>query len=99
MTVNETLSDLGLERTRVLGGTADVHRSLVADTAAADTAAAFRVLTSNDAAPAGRAHDTVLASATTAREMTRLLAPPDLRGHVRCPTRPAGDRGARHRAR
>jgi beta-lactamase class A len=72
--VNETLSDLGLERTRVLGGTADVYRSLVADTAAADTAAAFRALTSNDAAPAVRAYDAVLASATTAREMTRLLA-------------------------
>jgi beta-lactamase class A len=72
--VNATLSDLGLERTRVLGGTADVHRSLVADTAAVDTAAAFRTLTSNDAAPAVRAYDAVLASATTAREMTRLLA-------------------------
>jgi beta-lactamase class A len=72
--VNETLSDLGLERTRVLGGTADVYRGLVADTAAADTAAAFRALTSNDAAPAVRAYDAVLASATTAREMTRLLA-------------------------
>jgi beta-lactamase class A len=71
--VNETLSDLGLERTRVLGGTADVHRSLVADTATADTAAAFRTLTSNDAAPAVRAYDAVLASATTPREMTRLL--------------------------
>jgi len=72
--VNETLSDLGLERTRVLGGTADVFRSLLADTAAADTAAAFRTLTSNDAAPAVRAYDAVLASATTPREMTRLLA-------------------------
>jgi beta-lactamase class A len=72
--VNATLSDLGLERTRVLGGTADVHRSLVADTAAVDTAAAFRTLTSNDAAPAVRAYDAVLTSATTAREMTRLLA-------------------------
>jgi beta-lactamase class A len=72
--VNETLSDLGLERTRVLGGTADVFRSLVADTAAADTAAAFRMLTSNDAAPAVRAYDAVLASATTPRDMTRLLA-------------------------
>jgi beta-lactamase class A len=72
--VNETLADLGLERTRVLGGTADVHRSLVADTATADTRAAFRALTSNDAVPAVRAYDAVLASATTPREMTRLLA-------------------------
>ncbi|MHA6621888.1 serine hydrolase [Pseudonocardia sp. DLS-67] len=72
--VNEALSDLGLERTRVHGGTADVYRGLVADTAAADTASAFRTLTSNDAAVAVRAYDAVLTSATTAREMTRLLA-------------------------
>jgi beta-lactamase class A len=72
--VNEALAGLGLERTRVLGGTADVYRGLVADTATADTAAAFRTLTSNDAAPSVRAYDAVLASATTAREMTRLLA-------------------------
>ncbi|MFC5234234.1 serine hydrolase [Pseudonocardia zijingensis] len=71
--VNAALDDLGLERTRVHGGTADVFRSLVADTAAPDTAAAFRALTSNDAAVAVRAYDAVLASATTAREMTRLL--------------------------
>ncbi len=72
--VNETLADLGLDRTRVLGGAADVHRGLVADTDTADTAAAFRALTSNDAALAVRAYDAVLASATTPREMTRLLA-------------------------
>jgi beta-lactamase class A len=72
--VNEALSDLGLERTRVHGGTADVYRSLVTDTAATDTASAFRTLTSNDTAVAVRAYDAVLASATTAREMTRLLA-------------------------
>jgi beta-lactamase class A len=72
--VNETLSDLGLESTRVMGGTSDVFRSLEADTATADTAAAFRTLTSNDAAPTVRAYDAVLASATTPREMTRLLA-------------------------
>jgi beta-lactamase class A len=72
--VNDALSDLGLERTRVHGGTADVYRSLVADTATTDTASAFRSLTSNDAAVAVRAYDAVLASATTAREMTTLLA-------------------------
>jgi beta-lactamase class A len=72
--VNETLRDLGLERTRVLGDTADVHRGLVADTGAPDTAAAFRALTSNDADLPVRAYDAVLASATTPREMTRLLA-------------------------
>ncbi|HYH30501.1 MAG TPA: serine hydrolase [Pseudonocardia sp.] len=71
--VNEALRDLGLERTRVLGSTADVYRSLVTDTAAADTVAAFRALTSNDAVPAVRAYDAVLASATTPRDMTGLL--------------------------
>jgi beta-lactamase class A len=72
--VNDALSDLGLACTRVHGGTADVYRSLVADTATTDTASAFRSLTSNDAAVAVRAYDAVLASATTAREMTTLLA-------------------------
>jgi hypothetical protein len=88
--VNETLSDLGLERTRVLGGTADVFRSLVADTAAADTAAAFRMLTSNDAAPAVGAYDAVLASATTAR--SRMVRPRGLAPAV--PVRPRAARRA-----
>jgi beta-lactamase class A len=51
-----------------------VQRALDADTATSDTAAAFRVLTSNDAAPRVRAYDPALGSATTARDMTRLLA-------------------------
>jgi beta-lactamase class A len=72
--VHEVLRDLELVHTRVQGGTADVHRTLVADTATADTAAAFRALTSNDAAPSVRAYDPALDSATTARDMTRLLA-------------------------
>jgi beta-lactamase class A len=73
-TVHDTLADLGVVETRVYGSTADVHRSLVADTAAADTAAAFRLLTSNDAAVQVSAYDPALGSATTARDMTRLLA-------------------------
>lgn len=72
--VETALHDLGMQRTRVRGGTADVHRSLIADTAAADTAAAFRVLTSNDATPEVRAYDPAYGSATTPRDMTRLLA-------------------------
>ncbi len=71
--VHEVLHDLGLTRTHVRGGTADVHRSLVADTATDDTDAAFRALTSNDAAPAVRAYDAALGSATTPRDMTGLL--------------------------
>jgi beta-lactamase class A len=72
--VLEVLHDLELRHTRVLGGTAEVHRTLVADTATTDTDAAFRALSSNDAAPAVRAYDAALDSATTARDMTRLLS-------------------------
>ncbi len=72
-TLDQVLDELGIGSTRVLGGTADVYRSLVADTAAADTAAAFRTLGSNDVAPRVRAYDPALGSATTARDMTRLL--------------------------
>ena len=71
--LNQVVDDLELGNTRVLGGTADVHRSLVADTAAVDTAAAFRTLGSNDEAPRISAYDPALGSATTARDMTRLL--------------------------
>jgi beta-lactamase class A len=69
----QAMADLGLTRTRVHGGTAEVHRTLVADTASADTAAAFEALTSHDVAPEVRAYSPVYGSATTAREMTMLL--------------------------
>ncbi|MFC4945962.1 serine hydrolase [Pseudonocardia sp. GCM10023141] len=71
--LHETLGELGIGRTTVQGGTAAVHRTLVADTAAADTAAAFRALASNDTAPHVRAYDPAYGSATTARDMTTLL--------------------------
>jgi beta-lactamase class A len=69
----QAMADLGLTRTRVRSGTAEVHRTLVADTASADTAAAFEALASHDVAPEVRAYDPVYGSATTAREMTMLL--------------------------
>lgn len=71
--LRETLHELGIHHTTVQGGTADAHRTLVADTASADTAAAFRALASNDAAPHVRAYDAAYGSATTPRDMTLLL--------------------------
>ncbi|CAM00695.1 beta-lactamase class A [Saccharopolyspora erythraea NRRL 2338] len=71
--VAETLAELGLERTRVVGGTADSHASLVRDTGAATAAEAFAELFDNDAAHTVSAYDPAYASATTPREMTRLL--------------------------
>lgn len=68
-----TLQELGVVNTTVQGGTDHAHRTLVADTATADTAAAFRALASNDAAPHVRAYDAAYGSATTARDMTLLL--------------------------
>lgn len=71
--LEETLRELGIEHTRVRGGTADVHRTLIADTSVSDISAAFRVLESNDVAPEVRAYDPAYGSATTARDMTTLL--------------------------
>ena len=71
--VADTLADLGLERTRVVGGTADSEAALIRDTGAATAAEAFAVLVDNDEAHTIRAYDPSYASATTPREMTRLL--------------------------
>jgi beta-lactamase class A len=71
--LHHAMTELGLAHTQVRGGTAQVHRTLVADTATPDTAAAFRALGSNDAAPEIRAYDPAYGSATTARDMTMLL--------------------------
>lgn len=67
------LDDLGLTATHIRGGTADVHRSLVADTGTDDVAAAFAALTDNDAPATVRALDPAYGSATTPSDMTRLL--------------------------
>ncbi|MDQ3788392.1 MAG: class A beta-lactamase-related serine hydrolase, partial [Actinomycetota bacterium] len=58
----------------VVGGQADVEAALVRDTGAASAAEAFALLQDNDAALTVSAYDPAFASATTAREMTRLLA-------------------------
>jgi beta-lactamase class A len=68
-----TLADLGLPRTRVVGGTADAHAALIRDTGTTTAADAFALLNDNDAAKTVSAYDPAYASATTPREMTRLL--------------------------
>ncbi|GAA2776178.1 serine hydrolase [Saccharopolyspora taberi] len=69
----DTLADLGLERTRIVGGTADSHAALIRDTGAATASEAFALLADNDDARTVSAYDPSYASATTPREMTRLL--------------------------
>ncbi|NEW52449.1 serine hydrolase [Nocardia cyriacigeorgica] len=71
--VEELLAELGLTETRIVGGTADVHRSLVRDTDTHTTAEAFAALADNDEAWSVSAYDPSYASATTPEDMTRLL--------------------------
>ncbi|WP_068054793.1 serine hydrolase [Nocardia xishanensis] len=71
--VESLVDDLGLTNTRIVGGTADLHRSLVRDTDTHTTAEAFAVLAENDDAWSVSAYDPSYTSATTPEEMTRLL--------------------------
>lgn len=71
--VSALADELGLTATRVVGGTADQHRSLVRDTDSHSTAEAFAALADNDEAWTVSAYDPAYASATTAEEMTRFL--------------------------
>ncbi|MFC6011099.1 serine hydrolase [Nocardia lasii] len=71
--VSELVDELGLTGTRILGGTADQHRSLVRDTDTHSTADAFAALADNDEAWTVSAYDPSYASATTPEEMTRFL--------------------------
>lgn len=68
-----TLADLGLTATRVTGGTRDTHRQLVQDTGELEVQAAYARLADNAHVTHSRAFDPLLSSATTARDMTRLL--------------------------
>ncbi|MEV6213952.1 serine hydrolase [Nocardia sp. NPDC051833] len=72
--VTDLLDALGLTETRVVGGTADQHRSLVRDTDTHTTAEAFAALADNDEAWTVSAYDPAYASATTPEEMTRFLS-------------------------
>ncbi|WP_413768529.1 serine hydrolase [Rhodococcus pyridinivorans] len=71
--VEELLARLGLTRTRIIGGTADVYQRLVEETDTRTTVEAFRALTDIDAAWTVSAYDPAYTSATTPAEMTRLL--------------------------
>lgn len=71
--VDDVLSRLGLVRTRIVGGTADLQRSLVEDTDSHTTAEAFAALANNDEAWTVSAYDPAYTSATVPEEMTRLL--------------------------
>lgn len=71
--VQRTLLDLGLSRTRIVGGTADLEATLLQDLGAATAVEAFAALADNDQAYTVSAYDPAFTSATTAREMTRLL--------------------------
>ncbi len=67
------VTELGLPGTRVVGGTADLHRSLVRETDTPSVAAAFAALADTDEAWTVSAYDPAYASATTPAEMTALL--------------------------
>lgn len=71
--VMAALADLGLERTRVVGGTAESHAALAREMGTTSASEAFALLADNDEARTVRAYDPSYASATTPREMTRLL--------------------------
>ncbi|WP_278263559.1 serine hydrolase [Nocardia sp. AG03] len=71
--IGELVTELGLTDTRVVGGTADLHRDLVRDTDTPSTAAAFAALADNDEAWSVSAYDPAYTSATTPAQMTTLL--------------------------
>lgn len=72
--VHDLLESLGLSRTRLVGGTADIQRSLISDTDTHSTVEAFAALADNDEAWTVAAYDPAYTSATTPEEMTRLLS-------------------------
>lgn len=71
--VEKLLDRVGLTRTRIIGGTADIHRGLVRDTDTHTTAEAFAALADNDEAWTVSAYDPAFTSSSTPEEMTRLL--------------------------
>lgn len=72
-TVLGTLAELDLPRTRLVGGMADAEAALIRDTGTTTGAEAFAVLSDNDDTTTVRAYNPAYTSATTPREMTRLL--------------------------
>lgn len=71
--VQEVLETAGLDRTRVIGGMAQLQQQLVAETGVDTVAEAFSALANIDRDDTISAYDPALASATTPREATRLL--------------------------
>lgn len=71
--VHDALRALGLHATSVHGGTRDIHDTLVRDTGVATLQDAFTRLADNDHPVDPTVLDPLLTSATTARDMTRLL--------------------------
>ncbi len=68
------LEGFGMYATRVLGGTDEVQHGLRVQTGARDVAGAFTALARDDGVGDVAAYDPALTGATTARDMTRLLA-------------------------
>ena len=71
--VQDTLRALGLRATSVGGGTREIYRTLIRDTGAADLPEAMARVADNDRPVTSTAFDPLRSSATTARDMTRLL--------------------------
>lgn len=71
--VTDVLDDLGLDRTRIMGGTSEIHSRLRIDMDVHTTREAFEALSSPDTDIDIAAYDPALTSATTARDMTSLL--------------------------
>lgn len=71
--VQACIEDLGLTRTRVIGGTREVYQQLIQDTGELELQAAHARLTDNDLVVTSKVFDPLLASVTTARDMTTLL--------------------------
>lgn len=72
--VRRTTDALGLAATSIEGGTRDVYKLLIDDTGLGDLASVLELLNDNDNILSSRAFDPLLASSTTPRDMTALLA-------------------------
>lgn len=72
--IQRSLDALQLTATHVSGGSREVYQLLTDDTGADSLEAAMQLLRDNDHLTHSRAFDPLLASATTARDMTHLLA-------------------------
>ncbi|ONI77797.1 serine hydrolase [Actinosynnema sp. ALI-1.44] len=72
--VQRLLVEEDLTGTRIIGGTADVAATLMRETGTSTTAQAFALISDNDEVRTVSAYNPVYTSATTPRDMTRLLS-------------------------